>query len=189
MRRANAAFPWMAINWLFSSCARPPAIALLPERARERFLTTAEVQIEMDNGALLNQTIYNFQRPTPEHSVSTIIGLHYDAPPAKVIEVLRAAAASVPGVLPERPPVVYLKNFGDSAIEYEICVRIVDHAIMNRVLSDVRAHCWYAVKRAGMEIPYPQMVLHRAPRADTGLRSNAARANGVQSVRDRSRAA
>ncbi len=141
-----------------------------------RLLTTAEVQIEMDNGALLNQTIYNFQRPTPEHSVSTIIGLHYDAPPAKVIEVLRAAAASVPGVLPERPPVVYLKNFGDSAIEYEICVRIVDHAIMNRVLSDVRAHCWYAVKRAGIEIPYPQMVLHRAAPADpgTGARQAAA---------------
>ena len=133
-----------------------------------RLLTTAAVQIEMDNGTLLNQTIYNFQLPTPEHSVSTVIGLHYDAPPAKVIEVLRAAAASVPGVLPERGPVVYLKNFGESAIEYEISVRIVDHAIMNRVLSDVRSHCWYALRRAGLEMPYPQMVLHRAPRPDNG---------------------
>ena len=141
-----------------------------------RLLTTADVQIEMDNGTLLNQTIYNFQRPTPDHAVSTTIGLHYDAPPAKAIEVLRAAAASVPGVLPDRLPVVYLKNFADSAVEYEIAVRIADHAIMNRVLSDVRSHCWYAVKRAGIEMPYPQMVLHRASRADTSATTRAAAA-------------
>ena len=134
-----------------------------------RLLSSADVQIEIDNGSLLNQTIYNFQRPTPDHAVSTMIGVHYDTPPAKVIEVLRTAAASVPGVMPDRPPVVYLKNYADSAIEYEINVRILDHSQMNRVLSDVRVHSWYALKRAGIEMPYPQMVLHRAAPPDDGV--------------------
>jgi small-conductance mechanosensitive channel/CRP-like cAMP-binding protein len=141
-----------------------------------RLLSSADVQIEIDNGSLLNQTIYNFQRPTPDHAVSTTIGVHYDTPPAKVIEVLRTAAASVPGVLQDRPPVVYLKNYADSAIEYEINVRILDHAVMNRVLSDVRSHSWYALKRAGIEMPYPQMVLHRAVPPDTGAAARQAAA-------------
>jgi small-conductance mechanosensitive channel/CRP-like cAMP-binding protein len=136
-----------------------------------RLVTTDEVQIEMDNGALLNQTIYNFELPSADHAVRATIGLHYDVPPAQAIEVLRAAAASVPGVLAERPPVVYLKDFADSAIVYEIKLWIREHAQMSRILSDVRSHCWYAVKRAGMEIPYPQMVMHRAAPADTGAAS------------------
>ncbi len=134
-----------------------------------RLITTDEVQIEMDNGALLNQTIYNFELPTAEHALRATIGLHYDVPPAQAMEVLGAAAASVPGVLAERPPVVYLKDFGDSAIVYEIKFWVRDHGLMSRVLSDVRSHCWYAVRRAGMDIPYPQMVVHRAVPPDTGV--------------------
>jgi len=146
-----------------------------------RLLSSADVQIEIDNGSLLNETIYNFQRPTPDHAVSTTIGVHYDTPPAKVLEVLRTAAASVPGVMPERPPVVYLKNYADSAIEYEINVRILDHAVMNRVLSDVRVHSWYALKRAGIEMPYPQMVLHRATPPDNGAEVRRAAAGMLRS--------
>lgn len=132
-----------------------------------RLVTTDEVQIEMDNSALLNQTIYNFELPSPEHAVRATIGLHYDVPPAEAMEVLRKAAASVQGVLQERAPVVYLKDFADSAIVYEIKLWIREHAQQSRILSDVRSHCWYAVRRAGMEIPYPQTVLHQAVKTDT----------------------
>ncbi len=141
-----------------------------------RLVTTDDVQIEMDNSTLLNQTIYNFELPTAEHALRATIGLHYDVPPTEAMEVLRTAAASVPGVVPERAPVVYLKEFADSAIVYEIKLWIRDHALMSRVLSDVRAHCWYAAKRAGMEIPYPQMVLHRAAPPDTGAAARQAAA-------------
>ncbi len=132
-----------------------------------RLVTTDEVQIEMDNGTLLNQTIYNFELPTSEHALRITIGLHYDVPPAKAMEVLLTATASVPGVLRERAPVVYLKDFADSAIVYEIKFWIRDHGLMSRVMSDVRSHCWYAVRRAGIEIPYPQTVMHKAVPVDT----------------------
>jgi small-conductance mechanosensitive channel/CRP-like cAMP-binding protein len=141
-----------------------------------RLITTDEVQIEMDNGALLNQTIYNFELPSADHAVRATIGLHYDVPPAQAIEVLRAAAASVPGVVVERPPVVYLKDFADSAIVYEIKLWIREHSQMSRILSDVRSHCWYAVRRAGMEIPYPQRVVHHAVAPDTGAAARQAAA-------------
>ena len=68
-----------------------------------------------------------------------------------------------------------------SAIEYEINVRILDHSQMNRVLSDVRVHSWYALKRAGIEMPYPQMVLHRATPPDNGVEVRRAAAGMLRS--------
>jgi len=83
-------------------------------------------------------------------------------------------------VLPHRTPVIYVKEFADSAVVYEIKVWINDHSKMSRVLSDVRSHCWYAVKRAGMEIPYPQLTIHRPAKTDNGA---AARAAAVAALR------
>lgn len=145
-----------------------------------QFLTTDDVLIDVPNGDIAKQTITNFQLPTPRHAVRAQIGLHYDLPPARVQAVLKEAAATVAGVCAEPAPVVYLKDFADSAIVYEIKVWIDDHALMSRVLSEVRSHAWYALKRAGMEIPYPQLTLHRAKPADDGA---AARAVATDALR------
>jgi small-conductance mechanosensitive channel/CRP-like cAMP-binding protein len=133
-----------------------------------RLLTTDDVLIDVPNSDIAKQTITNFERPTPRHAVRATIGLHYDIPPERAQQVLREAAATVPGVCADPAPVIYVKDFADSAIVYEIKVWIDDHGLMSRVLSGVRSHCWYAVKRAGMEIPYPQLVLHRPNAGDGG---------------------
>jgi small-conductance mechanosensitive channel len=131
-----------------------------------RLITSDDVVIEIGNSELLKQTLTNFHQPQPRHAVRATIGLHYSAPPARVQALLKQTAQGVPGVCPAPEPQVYLKEFADSAIIYEIKVWIDDHAVISRVLSDVRSHCWYAVNRAGIEIPYPQLTLHRAAPAD-----------------------
>lgn len=131
-----------------------------------RLLTTDEMMIEVGNAEITKQIVTNFEEPTPRHAVRATIGLHYNVPPARAQDVLKEAAATVPGVCAEPGPVVYVKDFADSAVVYEIKVWIDDHAITARVLSDVRSHCWYAVNRAGFEIPYPQLTLHRAQKVD-----------------------
>lgn len=138
-----------------------------------RLLTLDDVLIDVPNSDIVKQTITNFERPTPRHAVRAQIGLHYDIPPARVQQVLKEAAASVPGVCSTPEPVVFVKDFADSAIVYEIKVWIDDHGLMARVLSEVRSHCWYAVRRAGMEIPYPQLVLHRPATGDGGAAARA----------------
>jgi len=76
--------------------------------------------------------------------------------------------------------VVFVKDLADSAIVYEIKVWIEDHSLFTRVLSDVRAHAWYAVRRAGMEIPYPQITVHHAVPSGEAA---AARAAAVAALR------
>jgi len=129
-----------------------------------RLLTTDDVLLDVPNHHIIRQTITNFERPCPTHRVRAEIRLHYDAPPRRVQQVLEAAVALVPNVLAAPKPVVFLKSYLDSGILYEIRVWINDHTFANQVLSDVRVVSWYAARRANLEIPYPQLTLHR-PRA------------------------
>jgi CRP-like cAMP-binding protein len=130
-------------------------------------VTSDDVQIEMDNSAILANPIYNFEQPTQEHAERMTIGLHYDIPPEQAMEVLRTATASVSGVIADQTPKVYLKDFADSAVIYEVKFWLRDHSKRQSILSAVRSHCWYALRRAGMEIPYPQRVLIHPKPVDT----------------------
>lgn len=143
-----------------------------------RLITDDDVFLDVPNSKVVQESIINFHQPDPKHSVKVEIGLHYDVPPARAIAVLREAALAAPHVCPDPLPSIWLKNLADSAMVYEIEVWIEDHAHFKQVTSDVRVNCWYAARRAGMEIPYPQLTLHRARPADTGAaaRSVAARA-------------
>jgi len=145
-----------------------------------RLLTTDEMMIEIGNAEISKQIITNFEEPTPRHAVRATIGLHYNVPPARAQAVLKEAAASVRGVCADPAPVVFVKDFADSAVVYEIKVWIDDHALTSRVLSDVRSHAWYAVNRAGMEIPYPQLTIHRARPVDGAVAARQAATAALQ---------
>lgn len=145
-----------------------------------RLLTDDDVFLDVPNSHLVKQSIINFHQPDSRHALRTRIGLHYDAAPERVKELLGAAAASVPGVCVQPPPSVVLLEFGDSAIVYEVEVWVDDHGLQKTILSGVRSHCWYALKRAGIDIPYPQLVLHRAAPA---VSHEAARSAAVHALR------
>jgi small-conductance mechanosensitive channel/CRP-like cAMP-binding protein len=145
-----------------------------------RLLTDDDVVLEVPNSDLVKRPIINFHQPNPSHALRATIGLHYEVPPAQALAVLKAAAASVPGVCAEPAPSVCVNAFADSAVVYEVKFWITDHAIKSRVLSDVRAHCWYAVRRAGMEIPFPTVTLLQPGPRDT---SGAARAAAAAALR------
>ena len=149
-----------------------------------RLITDDDVFLDVPNSKVVQESIVNFHQPDAKHSVKVEVGLHYDVPPARAVAVLREAALAAPHVCADPLPSVWLKNLGDSAIVYEIEVWIEDHAYFKQATSDVRINCWYAAKRANMEIPYPQLTLHRARPADTGAaaRTMAARALAAHPV-------
>lgn len=144
-----------------------------------RLLTDEDVFVDVPNSKVVQESIVNFHQPDPIHAVKTSIGLHYDIPPARAIEVLRQAGATVPNTCRDLPPRVELMELADSSIVYEVEVSIDDHGKSRQVLSDLRVHLWYAVRRAGMEIPYPQLTLHRTRPIDTSADARAAAARAL----------
>jgi small-conductance mechanosensitive channel/CRP-like cAMP-binding protein len=146
-----------------------------------RLLTDDDVLLEVPNGTLVKQPIINFHQPDSRHALRTTIGLHYNVPPARAQAVLRQAAGTVPGVCPEPPPQVQVNQFADSAVVYEVKFWIDDHAIKSRIMSEVRSHCWYAVRRAGMEIPFPTITLNQPGPRDMAAEARAAASAALRS--------
>jgi small-conductance mechanosensitive channel len=77
------------------------------------------------------------------------------------------AAISSPRVLADPPPNVWMKEFGDSSVNFDILVWIVDPEVgVGNVRSEVLNRLWVLFKDNEVEIPFPQLDLH--------IRSNAA---------------
>jgi CRP-like cAMP-binding protein len=120
-----------------------------------RLLTNDGVSIEIPHREMAGKTIVNLNRPGKLHAVRLAVGIDYAAPPTRVKDVLLHATANAIGIAPEPKPNVYLKAFGESAVEYEIKFWIEEQSHYFEICDSVRTNVWYSLRRHGITIPYP----------------------------------
>jgi small-conductance mechanosensitive channel/CRP-like cAMP-binding protein len=129
------------------------------------------------NNHVTSKTIVNYTKPTELHRITIPVGVDYRHPPSEVKDILAQAAARCPRVVADPAPSVYLWSFGDSSITYRVNAWTNDYGAFQEVLSDIQTNIWYALGRAGIEMPYPIRTLQWAPApapAPTGERQRAA---------------
>jgi small-conductance mechanosensitive channel len=119
----------------------------------------------LPNGKISEERILNYYYPNPMHMARVWVGAHYSAPPYRVRRALLESVPGIQGTLEKPTPDVQVRNFQDSAIEYELRVWIKDIADVDRIKSDLRACIWESFKRHGITIPYPIRTIEVAPRA------------------------
>ena len=107
------------------------------------------------NSAIARATIANFSRPTTAHRQWIHVRVHFRHPPARVRDVLVNAVRALPFVRVDPSPDCILQDFEADAALYSIRYWIDDFQRGNTFDSEVRSAIWYAVHRAGMEIPFP----------------------------------
>ena len=120
-----------------------------------RLRTIDDIYLDIPNSNITKQTVINYDYPSKLHAMLLEIGLEYDVPPAKVKQVLVDTALSCQHVLREPAPNVYLKEFGNWAITYELRFWINDHTHYKDTYSEIRTNLWYALRRHDIGIPYP----------------------------------
>jgi CRP-like cAMP-binding protein len=76
-----------------------------------------------------------------------------------VKEALRRAAMNAQGIVLDPAPKAYLKDFGDSAIVYEIKFWMTTHDGFNDLCDAIRTNIWYEFKRQNINIPFPIRTL------------------------------
>ncbi len=82
-----------------------------------------------------------------------------------VIGLLEGAAVGIAGVLRDPPPRAFLVDYGESAINYSLRYWI-DNPMRNLSVRDaVGRSIWAAFASQGIEIPFPQRVVHQPCRA------------------------
>ena len=162
--------PFQVNDWLLLDGQHVQVIEI--NRRSTRFRTNDNIQLDVPNAHIIKQTITNyygqdrkFGDRTRPHGMRLEVGLDYGVPPNRIKEVLAAAAAAVPNVLPKPTPDVYLKSFGDSSVNYEIRYWIEDHAEHQRIADAIRTNVWYMLRRAGIKIPFPIRTLQMERRS------------------------
>jgi small-conductance mechanosensitive channel/CRP-like cAMP-binding protein len=120
-----------------------------------RLLTNDEVCVDIPNRDMAKATIVNLNLPSPLHAMRISVNVDFAAPPTRVKDVLVHAASNAKGVSASSPPVAYLKNFGDYAVEYEIKFFMESHEHYYEVCDAIRTNVWYSLHRHGIKIPYP----------------------------------
>jgi small-conductance mechanosensitive channel/CRP-like cAMP-binding protein len=130
-------------------------------------MTLDHVEVILPNANLAKAAIRNYSRPSPISRRRIVVGVSYAAAPHDVHTALVAAAREVQGVLANPPPSSRNRAFADSAVEYELFFFIDDFSIAPRLDGAVRDRVYYALARAGIEIPYPTRTVHALPPPDT----------------------
>lgn len=125
--------------------------------------TRDEEDLIIPNATLVQNTITNYTLRDTVYRLRTTVGVSYDADVREVFRVLARAAQEFPGRLPDQTPRVLLLEFGDSALLFEVLVWVQDPWRARVLKSELNEAVWWALKGAGITIPFPQRDVHLKP--------------------------
>ena len=141
--------------------------------------------VVLTNGKVSAEDIINFSQPMSLQGVDCFIGVAYPHPPEQVKAVLREALADAPGLRQVPPPRIFTVSYDDFAITYRIRFWINDYGTLREVQDAVMTRVWYALKRAGMSIPFPirDVNLRAVPEDAAEREAEARRARVLRALR------
>ncbi|MBF0450631.1 MAG: mechanosensitive ion channel [Candidatus Magnetomorum sp.] len=123
--------------------------------------TRDEVEYLIPNDTFITNTIVNYTLSSPMIRMSIPVGVSYNADPETVKKILTKAAIRHHEVTQFKPPEVFLGEYGDNSVNFDLMVWFDISKIGKRRL---RSKLYYSIfselKAAGIEIPFPQRDIH-----------------------------
>lgn len=147
------------------------------------FLTTTRVQVVVPNAVLARATVRNYSRPTPVVRYDTQILLPFSVSPDRVQSVILGALRGVDGVLSDPEPFLMVGAFGESGVTYTLCVFLTDYGRRDRIESAVRRRVLYALRRAGIAVPFPRRQVYFDGQGPLAAMANGAAARASDHAR------
>jgi small-conductance mechanosensitive channel len=131
-----------------------------------RLRTNDGIYLDIPNYQIARNPIINLHYPTQVHAMRIRVGADYDVPPNRVKDALYRAASTAEGVVPDPPTRVFVVDFAESAVIYEIKFSMGNHRAYNEVSDAIRTNIWYEFKRQQITIPFPirTLRLQRGPK-------------------------
>lgn len=113
------------------------------------------------NETLITSRVENLSLADPRVWQSTVVGVSYESNVDLVARLLVEAASAQPRVLADPAPAASLSAFGADGLEFTLGYWIADPESGTLALkSDINRAILAAFRSHGIEIPYPQRVLH-----------------------------
>jgi len=133
---------------------------------RATLVTTNDaIDILVPNSQFINGQVVNWTLRDRFRRLRIPFGVAYGSDKELVKKAALEAAAATSHVLTGRsakPPEVWLSNFGESSLDFELVVWLKPEAVTrpNSVKADFNWHLETALSKYGIEIPFPQRDLH-----------------------------
>ena len=124
-----------------------------------RLCTNDDIYLDIPNNEMVSHQIVNLHYPTETHAMRIRVGIDYNVPPNRVKDALGRAAQKAKNVLPNPPVRVFLVDFSEYAMTYEIKFYMGNHSRINETNDSIRTNVWYELKRQGIPIPFPIRTL------------------------------
>jgi small-conductance mechanosensitive channel len=131
--------------------------------------TRDDEQLIIPNSTLAQNTVVNYTMNDALFRIRVPVGVTYDSDLNRVREVLERTAAAGPWGEDSREPIVLLTGFGSSSVDFEISVWTDDPWGSTGLASELHEAVWWALKREGIVIAFPQLDVHLAAKVEESI--------------------
>lgn len=119
-----------------------------------------EEDLIIPNSLLVQATVKNYTLRDSLYRIDAPVGVVYGSDMAVVRTTLETTAAEAPWRSRQAEPVVLMKEFGDSSVNFIVSVWIENPWQLRKLRSDLNEAIWWALKKAGITIAFPQLDVH-----------------------------
>jgi len=123
-------------------------------------LTFDNADVWIPNGDLISRQVINWTFSNRFARLKIPVGVAYGSDTAQVLDILMEVANEDKAVVQYPAPSAFFKAFGNSSLDFELRVNILDidnyFSVHGRLLQEIERR----LREAGIEIPFPQRDLH-----------------------------
>ena len=145
-----------------------------------RLLDRASNIVVIPNSAVAGALITNFALPDARTALTIPVKASFQAPPPRVLELLKEAARESRDVAADPPPTAYLLSYDEYGVSYLVKFWVTDYKRKYAIATDVGRLAWAKLRREGIEIAVP--VADTVGRAIAALRPEEAQAAEAKAV-------
>ncbi len=125
-------------------------------------MTRDEKYIIIPNSQLTSSQLINWSHSKITSRFEVTVGVDYGSDVEKVIQLLEEAVKLHPKVLSKPKPFVRFTDFADSSLNFTVLFWSDDLFRIENVKSEIRIEIFKLFKKNGVQIPFPQRVIHMA---------------------------
>ncbi|MGB3292718.1 MAG: mechanosensitive ion channel domain-containing protein [Phormidesmis sp.] len=122
--------------------------------------TLDQVSIIVPNSQFLENEVVNWSHRNPISRIRIPVGVAYKSDPEQVRRLLLRTGNQHPDVLAAPPALVLFREFGDSALLFDLLVWVAQPSRQYIIKSDLFFMLAKALREEGIEIPFPQRDVH-----------------------------
>jgi small-conductance mechanosensitive channel len=124
-------------------------------------VTNDNISIIVPNGNFISEVVTNWSHGDPKVRFRIPFGVAYGSDVEKLKRVVLELASQHPAALKDPAPDLFFDGFGDSSLNFELVVWSAEMTFKpRRFRSDLNYAVEAALRKNGIEVPFPQRDLH-----------------------------